>query len=258
MRPEAAIAQPRIAVLEPSGDDRQLSGPLERTIRTRLGELGIGGDIESSPLAWRDLALAAGCMQEDAACYAEVASQLGVDELLLASATSNDETCVVELGRWHDGTIARRTLREHGGAGRFAILDAVAPALRELYDLPPAPVIVAEPAPVVRHHDPDVAGPIVLGVVSLGLLGGGLALAFVADASRSAWQLGPTATVRDVDLTLDARDRAERELIAADVLFGAAAAGLTAAVVWLIVELTHGDDVEVDARSGRLSMRWAL
>ncbi len=244
-----ASAQARTALVEPTSSEGPLARSLERVIRTRLSELAVGGEIESSPLVWRDLELAAGCVGEDAACYSVVAAQLGVDELVLASIDVSGEDCVVELVRWRAAGVSRRVLEAHGPRVRFAILDRVAPALRELYELPEAPrVETTEPvqiqaptvAPPARGVDP--IGPITLGVVGLASVAAGLALMVAFDGSRAAWVSGPTSTMRDVDLLLDAHQRAERELLGAEIVFGVAAAAIVAAAVWLVVELTGAHD----------------
>lgn len=258
----SAAAQSRTAVIEPSGEDQQLNAALERAIRASLTELGVGGDIASSPLGWSDLQLAAGCHGEGTACFAEIAAQLGVAELVLASAEPTPDDCVVELVRWRDGHVERRVLHERGETARVAILRSVGPALRELYELPPLPPPEETPPlpriapPSEAGPSPDVMGPIAIGAASLAALGAALAFTIASDASRTAWQTGPTGTMRDVDLTLAARDRAEAEAIAADVLFAAAAAGAVAATVWLVLELTHRADAEL-AR-GWLAPRWSL
>jgi hypothetical protein len=252
-----ASAQLRTAVVEPSGDDLQLSRSLERVLRTRLDELAVGGELESSPLGWRDLELAAGCMGEDADCYAVVAAALGVDELVLASVEGGGDDYVLELVRWRASAVSRRVVHEQGTRARFAILDRVGPALRELYELPPGEPLGERAAVDDRSGSVDPTGPIVFGAVGLGSFAAGLALMMAFDASRAAWTTGPTESMSDVDVVLGARQRAERELVGAEVAFGIAAAALVTATVWLIVELTspHGRE---RAASATLETGWRL
>lgn len=241
--PTASRAQTRTAVIAPTSNDVVLAARVERVIRTRLSELVVAGDIESSPLSWRDLELATGCVGQDARCYTLVAEQLDVSELVLSSAECTADGCVLELVRWH-GTLDRRLVEEHGDHAALAVLDGIGPALRVLYGLAPAGVVAPAPERARRSMD-DVMGPIVFGAVGLAALGTAAALAVAGDASRTAFETGLTRTQSEVDATIGARERAEREIIAADVLFAVAGAAAVAAIVWLVVELTGNSETDV-------------
>ena len=236
-----ALAQTRTAVVARAGEDRALGARIERVIRHRLDEADVAGEIVSSPLAWGDLELITGCVGEDAECLALIAAQLDVTELLLASAECSAGNCVIELLRWGPAGIASRLLDEHGDQAQLAILGDLGDAIRALYDLPPAP-IAERPAGsllVADRHSFDPTGPIVLGAIALAALGCAVAAAVAAGASRAAGQVGPTATRHEVDATVGARDRAQTETIAADVLFALAGAAAIAGVTWLIVEIAR-------------------
>jgi hypothetical protein len=242
----------RTVLVQPSGDDAELTARLARVVRARLEEIDAAGEIERSPLEWRDLQLAAGCTGEERDCYAEVAARLDADDLVVVRTESSPTDVVVELVRSSPTGVARALLHERGVDAERAVVHGIAPALRELYDLPEAPADLPPPRPRA-----ELRGPVVLGAVSIAALAGAIGLAVASDASGVAWRTGSTATMHDVDLALDARQRAELEAIGADLLFASAGILATTAVVWMVSELTQGE-AQVELVQGRLTTRWSL
>jgi hypothetical protein len=131
-----------------------------------------------------------------------------------------------------------------------AALDAVPGMLRELFG-------IAEPAPSTPPPEPDPeieddaiepivepvetpfpVAPVVVGGVGVALIGAGIALGLIANASEDEWKTADTDTHGKVDDALEIESRAKLEATLSNVGFAVGGAALAAGVVWLALELS--------------------
>jgi len=251
-----------VAVVGAPGPDPALDGAVLRVLRAQLAELQPDAALESSPLDWGDLQLAAGCMGADDECFAAVAAQLEVAEIVLSSLSRADAASTEEAGwtlellRFHSDGVAREVVVYAGERARRELLRRVPNAARALYGLSPE----ALPPPLELEGDDGgiSAGPYLLAGGALALGAVGAAFAVAASGSADEWTEHAIETPQDVDQALAARDRAEQEAIAADALIVGASVALGVAVVWWIVEVASSSatsDAEA-RRSAPGTWRW--
>lgn len=217
----------RIAIVRPSGDPVRAVAAVARA-RERLVPERLAPDatVESSPLSWPDLQLAAGCVSETDACFSAVAAQLEVDAIILP--VLHEPEGAVILTRWRRGRGVRRER-----------LDPVAPAASSARA--PTPGRVVEPELVPRPADADPGPPILIASGAALALALGVPFAVAAEASGAAWRAIPVQSSHDAALAESTHARAMREAVVADVALGVGIGAVVTGITWWILEALGGD-----------------
>jgi hypothetical protein len=248
----AAEAQemPRGAVLRTTVSVEELRGvgeAVDRLLRTRLDALEVV-DVSGTPLLdLPDLQLAVGCIGETAECLAAVAGQLEVQLLITPALLRAGDELVLTVSVFdaRDGSIENVARRASGDDAGTELLDQLDTMLRDLFGLPPAPVVA--PIGPVGGDDDDGPG---LSPVPFVVMGAGAAMLVSAAVigSRSAnneddYRDTVAMTEAEVDALIDLRDKAERQARAANALFAIGGAAAATGLVLLLV-MRGGDDDE--------------
>ncbi|MBX3273054.1 MAG: hypothetical protein KF729_22515 [Sandaracinaceae bacterium] len=260
-----ARAQPRGVLLSPRlrGTDVEGVGhALDRVLHAQLREHGVLELAATPALGIEDLQLAVGCVADSRDCFTAVATQLEVAVLVFLDVERAGSELVLTLSVYESGADeVRAVTRRVGGEGAEArALDEVDPMVRQVFGLPPPPEGAGDGVAPARRaagtseraDEPPIVPLVLLGAGAVAL-GVAVGLGVASQDTLSSYERLTVASPADVDAALALYDRAETEALAANVLFGVAAAlAAGGAVAWIIMAATAGEggDVAVAPAAG--------
>ncbi len=233
-----------------------LAAALVRVTSARAQALHVARVSGTPALSLRDLQLAVGCVGETEECLRSVTEQLEVDALLVPSIEEVSGEVVASLLYFvrSSGETKRVARRAQGEDAESVLLDGVDGMVRELFGLPEAEAGLHGGETGGGHTGAaDEGGGFPIPIPAIVVAGVGVAALAVGGVfgglsmgSQSEFEAAsPTLTTdAEADALIDIHDRAARQAIIADVLFGVGGAALiTAAVLWLVL---GGDDGEAE------------
>lgn len=258
-----------------SEDDAGTAGAVERTIRARLDALGVVDTAGTPGLGLEDLQLAVGCVGETPECLQAVAEQLEVDALLLSSLDRADDTLVLTLTffRSEDRSTTEVVRQASGEQAENELLDSIDGALREMFDLPPAPEAeeptttgdddTAAAGAAAREGDGSAGGdasvqaeadgglspvPFIVAGAGLAALAVGVGFGVKSQNTEDEYANIEPATAAEADRALSKLDDAEREARIANAMFGVGGALVAGGAVLFFVLDRPGEAPERQVR----------
>lgn len=244
------------------GIDADVADAVDGELLRALREVAGVDEPTASPVAFRELAAAAGCGEADASCLPSIAQDLEVQAVVFRRLEPTDTAIQLTLV-YYDPHISDQPphVREvlAPGSDLGATMDG---AVRSLFGIPEPPAEVASPEeprrqvePAPGHvHDTSVHAytVIVLGTGALVLIGAAVAGVLSLNA-QSDYEDAEIVTRADADRALDDLQAAEDRATAANVMFMAGAAITLTGAVMLALDLGlaadtgHPVDVAVGA-----------
>lgn len=229
---------------------RDLADATGRLIRVEVDRTGVVRTAGTPALFLEDLQMALGCLGETTACLRVVASELRVETLLYASLERAGGRLTLTLV-YFDGTESRMVTDSIAApAPDNAILESVAPLVREVFGLPPLPPIAAVArvtpgAGAARESDGRGLRTGAFVAAGVAVVAVGASAVFFHDASRSEerYREAPVGTIAQADAALRTRSRAESSGRAGVALVSVGgAAAVTAVVLGLLCHTRHPRD----------------
>lgn len=235
--PTAAIVSP-----SPSTEiSEEVASAVEQLVRARVDQIDVARLSEAPALDISAIQLALGCVGETVECLGQIASELGVDVLVLPSLERAGTEYVLTLTVFdhRSGDLRRAVRRAAGEDAEREILDAVDSMVYEVFGLE-APPEAPDGQRLERLWIPLLTAG--LGIVTLVV---GSVFGSLASSAESDYAAAPTSTVEEVDAALALGEQAEDRALAANVLFGVGgAAVLAGAVLALVLFVRRGETPE--------------
>ena len=212
-------------------------------IRSELGRVDTVVLSEPPKVTYEDLQLAVGCLENTLECQLAIASQLGVDALLMSAVApaGNKNTASIVFVDTRESGSKKRVERRFGGADLEQKIAAAVPAMvDELFGIESQPPDVsAEPAPTEARADTKRSFPwvsVTTGIIAVGLIGAGAGLRVSANNEPDAlsFQNGtitPVGGGTQLQLTPTKSETAQRKEAISTALFAVGGATAVAAIV---------------------------
>jgi hypothetical protein len=258
--------RPKAAVLKTSAtaDALDLAASIERSLNAELEGLSVVELSTTTPLTFSELQFAVGCTDATESCLAEVAAMLGVDVLVLSSVARTETGVTLDLAVFRASDhLTQQTTREFSGPGADSeTLDALEPALRELFGLPIPQSQPAQPAaadPIAPHEAASATAdrmapvpsdeatalsrptatpllPWILAGTGVLAIGTGAVFGMLANNSEDEFKSAPVGDRAEIDAAHGVLQDARTQATLANVFLGAGAAMIVTAGVLLLLD----------------------